>query len=72
MGNEQSRLPGIQIDDEAIEVSNFWTQHSATISEANAFTNLTVFIEDSSLYTSQSLWSSQTPLQICTKVNKYP
>lgn len=69
MGNEQSSLSGIDIEDEAMEVSNFWSHHSATIFESNNLTNLTVFIEDSSQFTSDALWSPQTPLEKCTKVS---
>lgn len=68
MGNEHSRLPGINIEDEAKEVSNFWSQHSATIIKSNTVTNLSVFIENSPDYSDHSLWSSQTPLQKCSKV----
>lgn len=69
MGNEKSSLSGIEIEDEAIEVSNFWSQHSATIFESNVVTELTVFIEDSTEFTRDTLWSSQTPLERFTRVN---
>lgn len=69
MGNEKSSLSGIEIEEEAIEVSNFWSQHSATIFESNAVNELTVFIENSTVFTRDNLWSSQTPLERFTRVN---
>lgn len=71
MGNEQSQLPGIVIADEAIEVSNFWSQYSAVIYESKNTTNLSVFIEDPFTYADNSFWSVQTPLQRCTKVRVF-
>lgn len=68
MGNEQSLLSRMDIEDEAIEVSNFWSHHSATINDSSNVNNLTVFVEDSTQYANDSLWSPQTPLEKCTKV----
>lgn len=68
MGNEQSPMSGVQIETEAIEVSNFWSLHSATIHESKNSSDLIVFIEDSSNYDS-NFWSPQTPLQKYTKVS---
>lgn len=67
MGNEQSPMSGVQIEDEAIEISNFWSQHSATICDSNNISFLSVFIEDVSNY-NDNFWSSQTPLQRYIKV----
>ncbi|CAG9824056.1 unnamed protein product, partial [Phaedon cochleariae] len=65
MGNEQSQLPGIDIDEKAIEVSDFWSQHSASIIAAGNLTNLSIFIGE--IFVNGSLWTSQTPLEKCTK-----
>lgn len=67
MGNDQSPMSRIQIEDEAIEISNFWSQHSATIYESKKISYLTVFIQEFSTY-DDKFWSSQTPLQKYTKV----
>ncbi|XP_019869962.1 protein-associating with the carboxyl-terminal domain of ezrin [Aethina tumida] len=61
MGNDQSQFAGTEIDEKAIEVSDFWTQHSAVITTLPNVTNLSVFIGE--LLVSGPLWKSQTPLE---------
>ncbi|CAG9853791.1 unnamed protein product [Phyllotreta striolata] len=61
MGNEQSVIPGIEIDEKAIEVCDFWTQHSAAILNQDNLNHLTVFSGE--LFVNGTLWVSQTPLE---------
>ncbi|KAJ8962134.1 hypothetical protein NQ318_018091 [Aromia moschata] len=61
MGNEQSQLPGIEIEEKAQEVSDFWSQHSANILISDNVTNLSVFIGEQFL--NEPPWTSQTPLE---------
>lgn len=63
MGNEQSNLSGLELDEKAVEVTDFWTHHSATINLGNS---VSVFIGEPLV--SGSLWLSQTPLEKATKV----
>ncbi|KAG5896264.1 hypothetical protein JTB14_033561 [Gonioctena quinquepunctata] len=65
MGNEQSQSSGIEVDEKAVEVSDFWSQHSASILGSDSCTNLSVFVGE--LFVSGSLWSTQTPLEKCAK-----
>lgn len=69
MGNEQSHVSGIEIEEKAIEVSDFWSQHSATINNSGNLTNLTVFISD--LLVSGPLWTTYTPLEKTSKVQPF-
>nr|XP_023013396.1 protein-associating with the carboxyl-terminal domain of ezrin isoform X1 [Leptinotarsa decemlineata] len=66
MGNEQSELSGVDIDKKAVEISDYWSQHSASILKSDgSCTSLSVFIGE--LFVSGSLWSTQTPLEKCAK-----
>lgn len=65
MGNDQSQLSGLELENKAVEVTDFWTHHSATVNLGN-ITNLSVFIGEPLL--SGSLWVSQTPLEKSSKV----
>ncbi|XP_028140589.1 protein-associating with the carboxyl-terminal domain of ezrin [Diabrotica virgifera virgifera] len=67
MGNEQStNIPGIDIREKAVEVCDFWTQHSAVIFNQESSSHLTVFIGELFMDTAY-LWKSQPPLQINSK-----
>lgn len=66
MGNDQSQFAGTEIDEKAIEVTDFWTQHSAVITTLPNVTNLSVFIGE--LLICGPLWKSQTPLEKNSKV----
>ncbi|KAK9884419.1 hypothetical protein WA026_007266 [Henosepilachna vigintioctopunctata] len=65
MGNDQSQLSGIDIEDKAVEIADYWSQHSANLPKAKQLSNLTVFIGE--LFVSGPLWSVQTPLEKCSK-----
>lgn len=68
MGNEQSQSSGIQIEKQAVKVSNFWSQHAAIISESNQAINICVFIEKLSEYKTAPFWVPLTPFQRYIKV----
>lgn len=67
MGNDQSQLPGIEIEEKAVEVSDFWAQHSACVLNSDSVTNLSVFIGE--LFIDGALWTVQTPLEKYSKVS---
>ncbi|KAJ8910361.1 hypothetical protein NQ315_004977 [Exocentrus adspersus] len=66
MGNDQSQMSGIDIEEKAVEVSDFWTQHSACVLNSDSVTNLSVFVGE--LFVEGSLWTTQTPLEKFSKV----
>lgn len=67
MGNDQSNLPGLEFDSKAVEISNFWALHSATI---NSITIISLFIGEPLV--GGPLWVKQTPLEKATKVLELP
>lgn len=69
MGNDQSHLAGINIEDKAVEVADFWSQHSASVPKSDQLSNLTIFIGE--LFVSGPLWTIHTPLEKCSKVREY-
>lgn len=68
MGNDHSHLSGIEIEEKSIELSDFWSQHSATVINSGNITHLSVFIAE--LFINGPLWVNQTPLEKNTKVLK--
>lgn len=65
MGNEQSYMTGLQIDQKAVETTDFFSHYSACLSSAHP-SELSVFIGERLV--SGSLWLSQTPLEKISKV----
>lgn len=63
MGNYQSSLLGLELEEKAIEVRDFWTHYWATISSGNT---VSVFVGEPLV--SGSLWITHTPLEKSTKV----
>ncbi|ENN71125.1 protein-associating with the carboxyl-terminal domain of ezrin [Dendroctonus ponderosae] len=61
MGGEQSHLSGIDIEQKAIEVSDFWAQHNATVNNAGTLSKLSIFVGD--LLLIEPFWKPQTPLE---------
>jgi hypothetical protein len=45
MGNEKSKLSGLEIEERIIEVTDGWTLHSGTVCEGNS-SNISVFISE--------------------------
>ncbi|CAG9769331.1 unnamed protein product [Ceutorhynchus assimilis] len=65
MGNEQSQISGVKMDQKAIEVSDFWTQHNATINNVQNESKISIFAGD--LFLNDPFWNPQTPLEKCSK-----
>ncbi|XP_066248943.1 protein-associating with the carboxyl-terminal domain of ezrin [Euwallacea similis] len=61
MGNEQSQIPGIEIEQKAIEVSDFWAQHNATVNNLQNGSKLSIFVGD--IFLNEPFWVPQTPLE---------
>ncbi|KAF5302694.1 hypothetical protein FQR65_LT08436 [Abscondita terminalis] len=62
MGSDQSSLSGLEYDEKAIEVTDFYIHHSATMSSGNY---ISIFIGEPLI--DGSMWWSQTPLERATK-----
>ncbi|KAI4459452.1 scy1-related s/t protein kinase-like [Holotrichia oblita] len=60
MGNDQSQFSGIDVKEKAVEITDFWSHHSANINFGN-FNKLSVFIGEPIV--DGSLWLKQTPLE---------
>ncbi|KAL2713553.1 protein-associating with the carboxyl-terminal domain of ezrin isoform X1 [Vespula squamosa] len=65
MGNEKSALNGIEIDEKAIEVTDFWTQYSANVQNYNS-QKVSVFNSEPSLHYTAS-FGRPTPLERIAK-----
>ncbi|KAL3278372.1 hypothetical protein HHI36_013701 [Cryptolaemus montrouzieri] len=65
MGNENSQMSGIDIEDKVVEIADFWSQHSAYLPKSQQLSNLTVFIGE--LFVSGPLWTVHTPLEKSSK-----
>lgn len=72
MGNELSgKAPsGLEIDEKAIEITDFWIHHRANIRGSN-IQNLSVFISEPSLHSSAS-FGGPSPLEKAAKVSQVP
>lgn len=66
MGNDHSHLNGIEIEEKSVEVSDFWSHHSATIINSENTTNLSVLTGE--LFVDGALWKTHTPLEKNSKV----
>lgn len=66
MGNESSQLRDLEIEEKAVEVTDFWTHSTASLYNDNV-TSLSVFIGES--FVDGPLWSALTPLEKMAKVN---
>ena len=66
MGTGQSALKGLEIEEKAVEITDFWTHHSANISGSNP-QNLSVFISEPSLH-STAIFGKPSPLEKNAKV----
>lgn len=66
MGAGQSALKGLEIEEKAVEITDFWTHHSANIEGTNPV-RLSVFISEPSLHSTAS-FGKPTPLEKNAKV----
>lgn len=69
MGNEKSALNGLEIDDKAIEITDFWLHHTGNLSGANP-QNLSIFISEPSLHSTAN-FGKPSPLERTAKVGFY-
>ncbi|CAB0037882.1 unnamed protein product [Trichogramma brassicae] len=65
MGNEKSVPTGLEIDEKAMEITDFWSHHNASISGSNP-QNLSVFISEPSLHSDAS-FGKPSPLEKAAK-----
>lgn len=69
MGNERSALSGLEIGEKAIEITDFWLQHSASLHGSNP-QNLSVFVSEPSLHSTAS-FGKPSPLERAAKVRYF-
>ena len=67
MGNEKSIPKGLEIDDKALEITDFWSHHSSSWHASNP-QNLSVFISEPSLHSDAS-FGKPSPLEKAAKVH---
>lgn len=65
MGNDQSQMAGLEINEKAIEVTDFYAHYTATL-DSNNITTTSVFVGEPIV--GNSLWLIQTPLEKLCKV----
>lgn len=73
MGNETSQLNGLEIEDKATELGDFWAHHQATFSDSCRHFSLkdgavSVFKGEAVL---GPLWATSTPLEKCSNVRYF-
>lgn len=74
MGNENSQLRGLEIEENPTEVTDFWAQYQATIKDSCRYFSLksdgsvSVFKGEAVL---GPLWSVSTPLEKFSNVSYY-
>lgn len=66
MGNEKSALGGLEIDEKAVEITDFWLHHSATVGGMSPQT-LSVFVSEPSLHSGAN-FGKPSPLERTAKV----
>ena len=67
MGTGQSALKGLEIQEKAVEITDFWTHHCANIDGSNP-QSLSVFISEPSLHSTAS-FGKPSPLEKNAKVS---
>lgn len=65
MGNEKSALGGLQIDEKAIEITDFWLHHSASLNGPSPQT-ISVFVSEPSLHSGAN-FGKPSPLERTAK-----
>lgn len=66
MGNDQSILKGLKIDQKAIEVTDFWSIYSGEIPKENTSPTLISIFKSEPIISGQ-LWKTKSPLERATK-----
>lgn len=67
MGNEKSALGGLEIDEKAIEITDFWLHHSASLINGGNSKTISVFVSEPSLHSGAS-FGKPSPLEKTAKV----
>lgn len=66
MGNDHSNVKGLEIEQKAVEITDFWTLYSGELTNADRYTLISIF-KDVGIVNGQ-LWANQSPLDRFTKV----
>lgn len=66
MGNERSQMSSVEIDQRAVEVTDFYAHYAATLNNGSNPVNLSVFVGEPLV--GGTLWQTQTPLEKASKV----
>lgn len=61
MGNDQSRLKGLEISKKALQVTDYWSQYNGEIPTEATVSNISIF-QGETLVTGQ-FWTNQNPLE---------
>lgn len=69
MGNEKSALRGLEIEDKAVEVTDYWMHYDASINDSN-LQKLSIFISEPSLHFTAT-FRRPSPLERAAKVDSY-
>lgn len=69
MGNEKSALRGLEIEDKAVEVTDYWMHYDASIHDSN-LQKLSIFISEPSLHFTAT-FRRPSPLERAAKVDLY-
>lgn len=67
MGNEKSALNGLKIDEQPVEITDFWIHYMAYMNGYN-IQNISVFISEPSLHYNAN-FGNPSPLEKAAKVN---
>lgn len=69
MGNDSSRLKGLEIDTNAVDTNDFWSLYNAKILTDDTENSLSIFTGET-VVTGQ-IWVSQSPLERFLKVKVF-
>lgn len=67
MGNEKSALRGLEIEDKAVEVTDYWMHYDASVHNAS-LQKLSIFISEPSLHFTAT-FGRPSPLERAAKVD---
>lgn len=70
MGNERSTLRGLEIEDKAVEVTDYWMHYDASVHDSS-LQRLSIFISEPSLHFTAT-FGKPSPLERAAKVDIYP
>lgn len=67
MGNDHSQIKGLEIEQKAVEIADFWTLYGGELTNGDRYTLISIF-KDAGIVNGQ-LWAAQSPLERFTKVS---